>query len=156
MTARDDGRVPQAAPGSREPSPSVPLVSAASGFDPSRIVWQSKLDGIYDCAVVRLGASLGALSIARNSGELIATGQVALSYDAAFGPDIADVADWQAWIMEFLEGETHARNPLRDSGSGSKSEDAGTAAEAEGPQSGDAASGASPKSPSSPYQDTTP
>lgn len=39
LAASEIGRVP-AAPGSREPSPSVPLVSAASGFDPSREAWR--------------------------------------------------------------------------------------------------------------------
>lgn len=82
---------------------------------PDDLVWEAKLDGLYDCRVIRLEPCLGELRISRRTGELLGVGLVTFSYSAMFGPDVDDISDWQAWIMEFIEGEPGARNPIRPS-----------------------------------------
>lgn len=67
-------------------------------------VWRATLDGKFNVSVTRIDPSLGTLAI-RRSGDVtpFATKLVTFSYSAVFGPDVADVADWQDWAIKQVE-----------------------------------------------------
>lgn len=67
-----------------------------------QIVWQSTLDGRYAIAVVRVAPYRGTLTIS-DAGNTIFSQEVGLMYDAQFGPDVADVADWKKTIVDFID-----------------------------------------------------
>jgi hypothetical protein len=69
-----------------------------------QIVWQSTLDGRYEAVVVRIAPYQGLLTI-RDAGEEIFSQQVGLMYNAQFGPDMADVADWQEIVVNFIDNK---------------------------------------------------
>ena len=59
-------------------------------------VWESTLDDIFECRVVRTGERTGQLTVKENvNGQMLLDTAVGLSYGAQFGPDIADIAEWQ-------------------------------------------------------------
>lgn len=58
------------------------------------IVWSGELDGRYLCRVRRTEPYGGVLEILEG-GTVLAHWPVELAYDAVFGPDIGDVAEWQ-------------------------------------------------------------
>ena len=61
----------------------------------SETIWESKLDDIYDCKVIRLGERTGRLIVTNTSnGSVLLEQDVGLSYGAVFGPDSEDVANW--------------------------------------------------------------
>lgn len=63
------------------------------------VIWQSVLDGVWDCRVTRIDGSRGLLAVTKvraglsESPLLVET--VPLAYGATFGPDVSDVAEWQ-------------------------------------------------------------
>jgi len=68
------------------------------------VVWTSTLDGKYEVTVTRADNYHGELTIAE--GDLVLHREaVGLSYGAIFGPDVADVADWQRIAVEFVAGQ---------------------------------------------------
>lgn len=67
------------------------------------MIWETKLDDTYDIRVDRAGPYEGTLSISRDS-KLLAQGTVSLAYGAQFGPDVSDVAMWQDWSANFVDG----------------------------------------------------
>lgn len=65
--------------------------------------------GIYRGQVIRLGPRRGMLQLIRLSNESVVKSQeVTLSFGAVFGPDIADVREWDRlacdWAREDEEG----------------------------------------------------
>lgn len=68
------------------------------------LVWQSMLDEVFDCRVTRTGPYRGQLTVTdtKNAFDLIEK-EVTLSYDAKFGPDIADVGLWQQLCVEAVD-----------------------------------------------------
>lgn len=61
------------------------------------ILYDDLLDARFRVKVERINESLGLLSIIDNGYDKILHEQeVALSYGAQFGPDVEDVAAWQA------------------------------------------------------------
>lgn len=71
------------------------------------IVWESGVDeGAYRVVVERAGGYAAQLVVTRtrDSATLLRR-DVTLSYDAAFGPDAADVADWQQWALEVIDAD---------------------------------------------------
>lgn len=69
-----------------------------------QIIWQSTLDGRYEVQVVRVAPYQGKLVI-RDAGEEIFSRQVGLMYNAQFGPDVSDVADWQEIAVHFIDNK---------------------------------------------------
>ena len=67
-----------------------------------QIVWQSTLDGRYEVFVVRVAPYRGKLTIS-DAGNTIFSQEVGLMYNAQFGPDVADVADWQEIVVNFID-----------------------------------------------------
>lgn len=66
------------------------------------VVWTSTLDGRYEITVSRTDDYHGELTI--SEGDLVLHREsVGLSYGAIFGPDVADVADWQRIAVEFVD-----------------------------------------------------
>lgn len=70
----------------------------------SDIVWQSAVDDRYRVTVVRTAPYRGALRIEdREVGWILHEEEVSLSYDAMFGPDLADVGRWQEITVQVVE-----------------------------------------------------
>lgn len=59
------------------------------------IIWEAKLDEIYDCKVVRINDYSCKLTVTNNSGEVLLEETLGLMYGAKFGPDISDIYVWQ-------------------------------------------------------------
>jgi hypothetical protein len=68
-------------------------------------VWGGTVDNNKYLAVVsRTGPHTGVLSVYQQSDDhLVHTVTVGLSYDAIFGPDAADVAEWQSLTIETVD-----------------------------------------------------
>lgn len=67
-------------------------------------IWEQTADDRYVCTVTRAGPYLGDLWIVDLHGNVVAhKEQVHLSYDAKFGPDMDDVADWQLRCMDVID-----------------------------------------------------
>lgn len=69
---------------------------------PDDIVWNSTLDGRYAVTVVRTGSYRGDLSI-HDGDQLLHRESVGLIFDALFGADVDDVAQWQRIAIEFID-----------------------------------------------------
>jgi hypothetical protein len=68
------------------------------------IVWESKLDEMFDCKVVRTSDYTGRLTVVNTvTTDTILDKEVDLSYGALFGPDVSDVAHWQDMIIEAVD-----------------------------------------------------
>lgn len=70
-----------------------------------QLVWWSRLDNKYQVEVHRTGDRTGVLYVFDhndNNKELFSK-DVDLSYGAQFGPDVADVAEWQKATGEFVD-----------------------------------------------------
>lgn len=65
-------------------------------------VWSSELDGKYMVKVTRIAPYRGELTIAEGN-NVLHREDVLLSFDALFGPDVADVASWQESAMTFVD-----------------------------------------------------
>ena len=68
----------------------------------SDVVWSSTLDDKYQCEVTRTAPYTGELVMKDGDKEILRQ-KVALSYDAAFGPDLADVNEWEEICVAKLE-----------------------------------------------------
>jgi hypothetical protein len=73
------------------------------------LVWWSQLDGRYLVEVVRDDPERPTATLRifdHLEADLLVVDQpVLLTYGAAFGPDIADVADWQRRAIEIVDGD---------------------------------------------------
>ena len=67
-------------------------------------IWQCKLDRKYDVRVERVAPYEGELVICEN-GNMLTIKQVQISYDAKFGPDITDIADWEAFCIDYIDNK---------------------------------------------------
>ena len=70
--------------------------------DDELIVWSSMLDNKFTVEVTRTAPYRGELTI-RNGEETLYREPVGLSFDALFGPDVSDVAEWQAIAISFVD-----------------------------------------------------
>jgi len=79
--------------------------------DLSNVVWENTVDdGAWKVEVVRTGDYTGVLTVVRAADDLeILREDVGLSYRAIFGPDVDDVAAWQARCIEVIDA--HDDNP---------------------------------------------
>ena len=68
------------------------------------VIWEATLDQIYEVKVVRTGTSTGEFSVSQG-GKVIHSEPVDLAYGAQFGPDVADVADWQEKALSIVDGQ---------------------------------------------------
>ena len=68
------------------------------------IVWKNKLDDKYDVSVERTEPYKGELVIKEGDKELTRK-PVTMVYDAKFGPDVADVYEWENMCVEFIDNE---------------------------------------------------
>jgi hypothetical protein len=66
------------------------------------IVWSSMLDNKYIVEVSRTAPYHGELTI-KVGDETLHREPVDLSFDALFGPDVADVAEWQEIAIAFID-----------------------------------------------------
>jgi len=66
------------------------------------IVWSSMLDHRYTVKVTRTAPYFGELTIA-DGPTMLERRAVNLSFDALFGPDVSDVASWQAIAIEVVD-----------------------------------------------------
>jgi hypothetical protein len=64
-------------------------------------VWTSTLDARYEVTVTRTDDYHGELTISKGN-QVLHRESVGLSYGAIFGPDVANVADWQRIALEFV------------------------------------------------------
>lgn len=64
-------------------------------FNESDRIWQAKLDKVYDVEVFRTAPYRGTLLVTDADGNEIGRTKVTLSFDALFGPDVADVEMFQ-------------------------------------------------------------
>ena len=69
------------------------------------LVWWSRLDGKYQIEVQRTGEYSAELVIYDHldKDKELMREKVSLSYGAKFGPDTADVEDWQKKGVEFVD-----------------------------------------------------
>jgi len=71
-------------------------------------VWRASVDnGTFLCRVVRAEDNpgyAGVLTVSHmQSGEVLLTEGVSLSFQAIFGPDVADVIEWQERSIEVID-----------------------------------------------------
>lgn len=68
------------------------------------IIWESKLDEVFDCKVERIDESRGKLTVIDQFDRILLDKEVGLSYGAVFGPDVADVALWEDMVIKVIDG----------------------------------------------------
>lgn len=67
-------------------------------------VWEGILDDRYRVTVTRTAPDQGQLKIVDTKDDTcLHEEEVSLSYDAIFGPDVADVARWQEIAVEVVD-----------------------------------------------------
>lgn len=66
------------------------------------LVWSGTLDDKYVCRVRRTHPYGGVLEILLGE-QVLKHWPVELAYDAVFGPDVADVAEWQDRCAAFVD-----------------------------------------------------
>lgn len=78
-------------------------------------IWQSPDDkGRYQVEVRRVSASEGTLVLLRD-GQVLRQQQVSLAYGAMFGPDVADVMEWNRIATQWSdELDASTGGPARD------------------------------------------
>ena len=68
------------------------------------IIWESKLDEVFDCKVERIDEGRGKLTVIDQFDRVLLDKEVGLSYGAMFGPDVADVALWEDMVIKVIDG----------------------------------------------------
>ncbi|MBB6147190.1 hypothetical protein HNQ77_005184 [Silvibacterium bohemicum] len=68
------------------------------------VAWTSSPDGRYEVNVTRTDDYHGELTISEGN-QVLNRKPVGLSYGAIFGPDVADVTDWQRIAVECVDGQ---------------------------------------------------
>ena len=70
-------------------------------------VWKQTVDdGAFTCEVIRSESSsyVGTLQVTVTaSGQVLLEEEVGLSYEARFGPDVADIQDWQEKAITVID-----------------------------------------------------
>ncbi|MFZ1075687.1 MAG: hypothetical protein WAN50_04930 [Minisyncoccia bacterium] len=84
----------------------VPIVRFESEDVPAGVVWWSRLDGRYLVEVRRLSDYQGLFVVFdhKDNDRVIDREEVGLSYEAAYGPDVADVDFWREKAAEVVDG----------------------------------------------------
>jgi len=73
-----------------------------------QVIWQNTVDhGKWRVRVIRSGPYTGILQIRRDD-KLVHVEGVGLAYGALFGPDIADVEEWQERAIEVIDSFAEA------------------------------------------------
>jgi hypothetical protein len=73
------------------------------------VVWRQTVDaGRYVCWVERVAAYTGILMCERD-GTRVLRREVTLAYQALFGPDVGDVAEWEAACIEAIDADYRER-----------------------------------------------
>lgn len=67
------------------------------------IIWEAKLDDLYDCKVTQTDDYLGQLTMIDPFDRKLIDREVQLTFGARFGPDVADVAYWEELCVAALE-----------------------------------------------------
>ena len=67
------------------------------------IVWEAKLDEVYDCKVTRIDDYKGNLTVIDMFDRVLLEEEVGLMYGATFGPDVSDVALWENKCVEVID-----------------------------------------------------
>ena len=65
-------------------------------------VWGATIDDIYHCEVNKTNDYDGVLTIRKNNTRVFETG-VKLTAGAIFGADVADVDEWEALCLEYVD-----------------------------------------------------
>lgn len=78
----------------RRPELPQPLPKSSSLRATEEVVWQSRLDGRYDVIVFRSTKAYAGVLVVRDGRVEIFRSDVALTYDAAVGPDVTDIQAW--------------------------------------------------------------
>ena len=61
------------------------------------VIWQQTLDnGAFTLRVTGIDGDTGNMQVSTADGDVLHEEHVPLAYGAMFGPDVDDVADWQA------------------------------------------------------------
>ena len=68
------------------------------------VIWEAKLDNKYDIYVERVEPYKGELVIKEGDRELTRK-SVTIVYDAKFGPDAADVYEWENICIDFIDNQ---------------------------------------------------
>ena len=72
------------------------------------ILWSGTLDNRYECTVEHKEQYKGQLRIFDNQTDsILLMEEVGVSYGAAFGADMGDIADWQNRCAEFIDSFTN-------------------------------------------------
>jgi hypothetical protein len=72
----------------------------------TEIIWENTLDQRYKCTVTRNSQYSGQLKILdEDLNKVLCDEEVRLSYGASFGPDVADVRDWEDRIIQIVDGD---------------------------------------------------
>lgn len=67
-------------------------------------IWEAKVDDKFDVWVERTAPYKGRLVVMSSNQEApLLSKEVTIAFDATFGPDIADVDDWQTWALEVID-----------------------------------------------------
>lgn len=76
----------------------------ATDVGEGQTVWEATMDDRYRVTVTRLASHRGRLRIVDTaSEELLHEEEVHLEYRAIFGPDVADVAEWQETAVRVVD-----------------------------------------------------
>jgi len=68
----------------------------------SELIWESTLDHIYRITVTRVDQYNGTFRIHKGD-QLLKEEPVTLAYGAPFGPDAADVQEWEDKAVVFID-----------------------------------------------------
>jgi hypothetical protein len=69
-----------------------------------RLTTKHSNDGNFECRILRINRDHGSLEIINlDTHERVVQEVVRLSFGALFGPDVADVADWERRFAEYLD-----------------------------------------------------
>lgn len=72
----------------------------------TQLIWESKLDKIYQCEVNRIDEYKGILKVTNTENHFVLLEQeVTLSYRSLFGPDVDDVAYWQDLSVQAVDNQ---------------------------------------------------
>lgn len=69
----------------------------------AEIIWESQLDGVFDCKVERIDERVGRLTVIDQFDRMLLNKEVGLSYGAMFGPDVSDIALWEDMIIKVID-----------------------------------------------------
>jgi|OM-RGC.v1.034117396 hypothetical protein len=67
-------------------------------------IWEATLDKKYTVYVERVEPYKGELTI-KDGDKVLTIKAVTISYDAQFGPDVADIDEWQRTSINYIDNE---------------------------------------------------